>query len=295
MCRVTPNRPVDGESKNLISPVVPSRFKKRKGTIIGALLSQTVLFGIAYYAQHSGLLNLKPADEYCPNGQTSSSCTRADLFAFQISCGAFLTYTAYIGMTSWHITKSAHKAIPSTLEGRLFGHIPDAEQLMVIVFSFQFWDLIVSMMIPEHNAFLFLAHHFMAALIAYFSLEYQYVHHYAIYAGGVSEFSSIFLFLIDLAKYFPPKDDTPFATFIFVCQVFFVISFFSYRIIGWLKVSISLWSDGLSALKNGTAEQYRPGKSYVLVTFLLVNALLGSLQVLWSFEILKAAAKILGE
>jgi len=118
-------------------------------------------------------LNLKPADEYCPNGQTSSSCTRADLFAFQISCGAFLTYTAYIGMTSWHITKSAHKAIPSTLEGRLFGHIPDAEQLMVIVFSFQFWDLIVSMMIPEHNAFLFLAHHFMAALIAYFSLEYQ--------------------------------------------------------------------------------------------------------------------------
>mmetsp|Transcript_11513 Transcript_11513/g.17108 ORF Transcript_11513/g.17108 Transcript_11513/m.17108 type:complete len:146 (+) Transcript_11513:18-455(+) len=71
--------------------------------------------------------------------------------------------------------------------------------------------------------------------------------------------------------------------------------FFSYRIIGWLKVSISLWSDGLSALKNGTAEQYRPGKSYVLVTFLLVNALLGSLQVLWSFEILKAAAKILGE
>uniref|UniRef100_A0A7S2MPD5 TLC domain-containing protein n=1 Tax=Helicotheca tamesis TaxID=374047 RepID=A0A7S2MPD5_9STRA len=281
------------ENGTIVSPAAVSGFQKRRGSIIGAFSLQTVTFAVAYYAQNSGILNLQPADEYCQNQNNESSCTRADLFAFETACGVMLFYSAYIGMTSWHITKTAHKSIPSTREGRLFGHIKDGEQLMAVVFSLQSWDLIVSMIIPELNSFLFLAHHFMASLIAYFSLEYEYVHHYALFAGGVSEISTIFLVFINIAKFFPPQDDTPSASFIFICQVCFAIAFLVYRIILWFKVTIRLWSDGLSALKDGTAEKYRPGKSYVLVTFLLVNALLGALQVLWFTEICTKAAEIL--
>jgi hypothetical protein len=198
------------------------------------------------------------------------------------------------GFLAWHWTKRAHIAIPNTPEGRLFGYLDEADRLNAGIFVFQVWDFFFSMMIPEHATFIFLSHHVLSALTAWFSLEYQLVHHYAIFFGGCSEISSIFLVACDYDVYFPASRGSGWGAFIFFCQASFTLSFFYYRVIGWWMVSARLWTDVMYMRKNNLAEQYRPGKAWFLYVFLAMDIVLGLLQVYWfGFAILPKILEIL--
>jgi len=48
-------------------------------------------------------------------------------------------------------------------------------------------------------------------------------------------------------------------------------------------VSFNLWSDVFNVAKKGVIEDYRPGKAWFLYGFLVMDFLLGSLQVYWFF------------
>jgi hypothetical protein len=185
------------------------------------------------------------------------------------------------GALAWHWTGRAHTVIPATPEGRLFGYLPEADRLNAGIFVFQFWDFFFSMMIPEHRTLVFLTHHSLSALTSLFSLEYQLVHYYAIFFGGCSEISSIFLVVCDFDVYFPASRGSVWGGFIFFCQATFAVSFLYYRVIGWWAVSYRLWGDVLYVRKHNLAEQYRPGKAWFLYVFLGMDLALGLLQVYW--------------
>lgn len=164
-----------------------------------------------------------------------------------------------------------------------------------------------------------LAHHILAAAVSYFSLEYQYLHYYGskfilfrlllsrwqwrlthnrrlpctVFYLGLSEVSSIFLVLINLAQHFPPTPGSPFHLFVdFICGPLFVVTFFYYRVLLWWKVNWQLWQDAFSVISSGMAEKLRPKKSFVLYLFLACNVPLSILQLYWFWLICGESAKV---
>jgi hypothetical protein len=280
------------DKRKEISPTIPSGMPKMKGYIAMGMIGLTaVYFAIVYALKDSGAY-LKPADIYCVN--VHEPCSRPDLFAFQVSSCLAIAFVGIYGFWVWHVSRRVHWAVPATSEGRLFAYLPEGQVLAAANFTFQVWDWVISLLIPEHCTPIMLAHHFLAATVSYFSLEYQYLQYYGVFYLGLTEVSSIFLVFIDLAKYFPPASGSSFDTFVGgICGPLFVITFFYYRVWMWWKVSFQLWKDALNAIHSGMAEKMRPEKSFVLYIFLTINILLGLLQLYWFRFILGETAKVL--
>jgi len=267
------------EDKDAVRSVAFSSFSRRKAIIFKGLVSISLFHLIIYVLVNIPTLRLQPDPKFCKENEVN--CSRPDLFAKQITSGLMQITLGTIGFLAWHWTRQAHKDIPATPEGRLFGYLKEAEYLNLAIIVFQVWDFLFSLGIPEHATPVFLGHHLLTALTAWFSLEYQLVHHYALYFGGCSEISSIFLVLCDFDVYFPADRGSLWSTIIFFCQASFTFTFIYYRVTGWLWVGFSLWRDVIYALKTKTAEQLRPGKSWFLVVFLAASVLLGLLQFYW--------------
>lgn len=262
---------------NVVPPEIPSGFARRKNAILQGLSLLTVVYVLIFFLfQESNLF--QAAEAFCPDEEP---CTRSDLFGFQFSSGIMQVFMGSTGFLAWHWTKQAHKAIPQTPEGRLFGYSEEADRLNAGIFVFQTWDFFFSLLIPEHRTAVFLTHHVLTGLTAWFSLEHQLVHYYAIFFGGCSEISTIFLVFCDFDVYFPASRGSTWGAWIFFCQACFTLTFFYYRIVGWSIVSVRLWSDVLHARKNNLAEQYRPGKAWFLYMFLFMDVVLGGLQIYW--------------
>jgi len=284
------------EEKNVVQPIVFSSFSQRKSIIVIKGLIFISLFHLIIYAlAHIPILQLQPDPKFCKENEVN--CSRPDLFAKQITSGIMQIIMGTIGFLSWHWTKQAHNNIPATPNGRLFGYLKEAEYLNLTITVFQLWDFLFSLGIPEHASPVFLGHHLLAAITSWFSLEYQLVHHYAIFFGGCSEISSIFLALCDFDVYFPANRGSIWSTIVFSCQVSFALAFIYYRVVGWLWVSFLLWKDVIYAVvKTQTATQLRPGKSWFLLVFLVASVVLGSLQLYWfGFGIVPKVMEILND
>jgi hypothetical protein len=65
------------------------------------------------------------------------------------------------------------------------------------------------------------------------------------------------------------------------------LTFFFYRVYGWILHSFPLWKDVLHVTRTGSAEQLRPGKSSFLYLFLSLDVLLGALQLYWFGQIVQ--------
>jgi len=238
-------------------------------------------------------LNLPPsAPVLCPTADTE--CWRSDLLAFEITSGAALVWSGWIGFKCWHLTKTVHQQQYQTRDGRLFGYLKEGHMLTAIGTTFQLFDLAVSFLIPEQRDWIFLCHHIMAATVSWFGLNNQYFHYYGVFFLGCSEISTAPLIFIDLAKFFPPIEGSTYDTVVAICGPLFALSFTYYRVILWWKVSYLMFQDIFGALKDGTANKLRPGRNHVLYVMMGLNLLLGCLQLYWFSIILEEALKVLG-
>jgi hypothetical protein len=143
--------------------------------ILCGLVFLTVIYVgvIAMYSTLAKWFNIPPpASEFCPNDD-EEHCERPDLFAFEVASGLALVVCAVIGFRSWHITRVHETKLPATPEGRLFGHLHEADWLCAASFTFQLWDLVLSVLIPEQCTTIMLCHHALAALIAWYGLNNQ--------------------------------------------------------------------------------------------------------------------------
>ena len=272
--------------------------RRMRTPIAGGLIFLTTTYFAAVRLLRDSGAYLKPADEFCEKSdgqqlELQEPCSRPDLAAFQISSGFAIFYVGWVGFKTWYISRNVHRNLPNTPEGRLFGWLHESEQIAAANLTFQVWDFVISLLIPEHCSAVFLTHHFMAAVVSWFSLHYQVLHFYGIYFLGLTEVSSIFLVVIDLGRYFPPESGTLFAHIVGICQPAFLVSFFWYRVAMWWWISWRLWSDVLTVIGNGKAEEIRPGKTFVLkYVYLPFNILLGLLQLHWFRFIMEETKKV---
>jgi hypothetical protein len=304
--------------------MTPSGFPAYKSQMFFGFVSMSILYcvTIACFDHLQEWLQLPPSDpQFCqPHDDHTTPCWRADLFAFEVVSGLALSWCGYKGFAAWHV-KRIQNSIPTTPEGRLFGYIEEAHALTAVSTTFQLFDLAVSLLIPEQRQFLFLAHHVMAATVSWYGLNNQYFHYYggecnrrgnqlhgvpshilslslthrSVFYLGCSEISTIPLIAIDLAKFFPPLPDTRYDFLVnAISGPLFAITFTYYRVILWWQVGFQMFRDIFHILKNGEAREQRPGRNHVLYVMMVLNFLLGLLQLYWFRTILMEAMKVLG-
>jgi hypothetical protein len=278
----------------VIPPTIESGFHRRRIPIFAGLLFLGTLYNSILFLFHDTTTWLRPANEYC-TAVADGKCNRPDLFAFQAASGVMQLYMGLMGFWTWHWTKRV-MSVPQTPEGRLFGYLKEADWLNTGIFVYQTFDFFASLVVPEHCTAIFLSHHVLAAFTAWMSLEFQMVHYYAVFFGGCSEISTIFLVLCDFDVYFPAEHGSVWGAIITFCQVSFTLCFLYYRVIGWIQVSIPLWKDVLVVSRKGVIDNYRPGKAWFLYGFLVLDCLLGMLQLYWfGFGIVPKILEILND
>lgn len=268
-----------------MSPSQPSKpssgFEMCRRQVEIGLLFMSVLYGVVYAMNPQ----VSPGAEFCPEGE--DSCRRPDLFAYKITAATVMMYLGPLGVRNWYFSKDVEAMAHAEPEDRLFGYLKAANDQNVANLCYQLWDFCVSMSIPEHREMVFLVHHVLAAITAFCSLEFQMVPYYSVFYGGCSEFSSIFLVWADADQFFPPTEGSAYEFFILFCKGMFALTFFIYRVYGWIRHSFPLWSDVLHVTRSGSAEQHRPGKSSFLYLFLGLDVSLGALQLFWAVQILQ--------
>jgi hypothetical protein len=179
---------------SVVPPSISSGARRMKLPVLyGMLFLSVVYFGVYFYVNNSvsgfsvGKYSQQrpftisnppppqqmaiPAAEYCP--EDNASCFRPDLAAFQCTCGVALWYLGLQGFFTWHVSRRAHTIIPQTPEGRLFGYLKESEWLAAASVAFQVWDFIASLFIEEHSSLIMLAHHIIAGIVSWMSLESQ--------------------------------------------------------------------------------------------------------------------------
>jgi TLC domain len=269
--------------------LVESGFAKRRLWIEMGMLLLSVCYGTIYFWNPS--IPVRP--ELCGGAMAHDQvCLRPDLIAYKVTTMLAMAVMGIMGAIHWHGNPALHKQDCVTSADRLFRPLVAADCQMVVALCFQFWDLVVSLSIPENRDVIFMIHHILAMITAYCSLEYQMVGYYAIFYGGCSEISSLFLIVIDNKHQMFQTEPEP--MFLLVSKVLFFVTFTYYRILGWIYYSVPLWKDCHAVIRSGQAQDLRPGKAWVLRLFQAMNLLLGCLQCYWYFLILQTILSQLG-
>eukprot|EP00980_Cylindrotheca_fusiformis_P016805 scaffold5064_cov121-Cylindrotheca_fusiformis.AAC.19 len=281
MCKTTSISSSKSGRDNSATKKAISGFDMCKQQIQFGVLFMSGLYGIVYAWNPP----VSPGPEFCP--ESEDTCRRPDLFAYKITAAVVMSYLGPLGVRNWYFSKDVKRMSKQEPEDRLFGFLKAANDQNVANLCYQLWDFFVSMSIPEHRETVFLVHHILAGLTAFCSLEFQMVPYYSVFYGGCSEFSSIFLVWADADQFFPPAEGSVYEAFILFCKGMFALTFFIYRVYGWIRHSFPLWVDVLHVTRTGSAEKHRPGKSGFLYLFLALDVSLGALQLFWAGQILE--------
>lgn len=138
--------------------------------LYGYAFNTVFYFGVKTLLPYSGW-GLTPVAKHCP--EDNPSCTRTDLAAFQVLSLVNLSYLGLLGIYSYYISKRGVKyAIPNTPQGRIFGHLQEADYVNVGIVVFQGWDFVASIFFEEHCTPIMMTHHLLAFICGLYSLEY---------------------------------------------------------------------------------------------------------------------------
>jgi hypothetical protein len=249
-------------------------------------------------------LGLPPTSaEFCQSQQSETGgggadekCGRPDLFAFQ--CISALTFwiCGPMAFYSWHISKQArHPSVVSTPEHRLYTCLPVTEYVVAVNLTYQIWDFLVSLTIPEHCTAVMMTHHAVAAIVCWSTLSSYMLGYYSTFFLGMSEISSMFLVFLDMSRYFAPQPDSVAHLIVEkLAAPLFVACFVYYRVLLWWPISYQLYQDVKHVTKTGRANILRPGRTWVLYLQVGLDFPMGLLQLYWLTLIAKEVQAALG-
>jgi TLC domain. len=180
------------------------------------------------------------------------------------------------------------------LLAEFFGFSEESEIIACVSMTSQLWGLVMTPLIPEFTSAIMLCHHFLAALVSFVALQYQYYLYYSVFYLALSEVSSLPLLVMSISKYFPPTSGSFHEILNDLAGPAFAVTFTYYRVYLWIKMTSQLWSDGVYVLSKKLSDQYRPGKNACLYLILLVCTLLSCLQLFWFTLIIREVLKLVG-
>jgi hypothetical protein len=171
-------------------PNTKSTLRRMTFRIIYGYLFNTLAYFAIIYAPSSGA-TFVPYPEFChatiPTAtQEDTTCTRRDLFAFQVVSFFNLTYLGLLGTYTFFFSKrqlslravpssssSSSALLPPTPHGRYFGKLSEADSINAAIVIFQGWDFMASLFFEEHCTVVMMMHHLLAFLCGFFCLVYE--------------------------------------------------------------------------------------------------------------------------
>lgn len=203
------------------------------------------------------------------------------LLAFELVSVANLGVCGLEGLLVWTGAELAD------FPDRLYGVSAGARRVLKVNLAFQVWDFFVSMIHPKLRVPEMFAHHFLAALLCWWSLSGPFCQYYSAFFMGVAELSSLPLVVVDLTSYYPEVDKL-YPTLGLVNKVAFAFMFLAFRVYYWAKHALVFWADSVAALQAGTAHD-----TAIVVGTLLANVFFTLLQLFWTKRLVVAVLDLL--
>ena len=155
--------------------------------------------------------------------------------------------------------------------------------ILIPMFFYQFWNYINSLFIKDLNSIFLLLHHLFVVILCYYTML-PFMQYITIYFFGLIEISNIFLSWIELTDYIP--DLKKYVYLDNFLNIFFILTFYSFRIFYWIYSSYYFFNNIKSLIIN----EFMLGQKldYIFLTFVLVTAyiFLTILQFYWGKIIL---------
>jgi TLC domain len=206
----------------------------------------------------------------------------------QVVAGACVTYLAGAGLVLWFSEEAV-----ALQKNPFYGYSQNVvDHLIAPMISYQGWNFILCLFVPELRDVAMLGHHFVTLSLAYFGLH-PYLHYFGLYYFGVAELTNVPLTLVDVFKYLgeepkkkelkkkdPDNYKDEYHTINEVSRVSFAVSFIGLRLIAWPVISLSFWNDSYQLLSGGKAHS-----NFVVGYFLFANLFLTGLQFFWGSKI----------
>jgi len=205
------------------------------------------------------------------------------LLAYNGVTVVYQCFCAYYGTMGWYVTGDA-ASIGGSAQDRLYGTTSISQMLVVATASFELYNSVSVMLMPEYCNAAFVGHHWTTLLLATLGLH-PFLHYYGFFFFGLSAISSVPLALVEVANL------AGFPSLVEVFQIAFAITFLIFRTCYWPVVSYQFWSDSLEAMNTNKVHS-----EFAYGTFLVANIGLTGLQWFWTTKILGGIAnKLNGE
>jgi len=169
-------------------------------------------------------------------------------------------------------------------DDKIYGDYQDSTNLVLMMFAFQVWDFVISLVTKELRLAQHLGHHGTTAVLALSALlngPHGFSMYYAAFFFGVSEISSVplagvdlFRMHKDLSAHFPKTNEA--------CRICFAVSFLAIRCVYWPFVTVDFWVNSLRS----------DAPVPLLAFWYVVNIGLTGLQYFWGFLVLKGIIKL---
>ena len=172
---------------------------------------------------------------------------------------------------------------------RLKGSHDGFAQLAQIMFAYEVFNTMSSIVMPQYRTFEFLGHHVLTMMIAKMS-QHHGPEFYGLFYLGIASVSTLFLVFVDIFKYGPKSLRENFGVVNTAARVLFALSFILVRAVIWPLMNLAFWRDAIINLRDppGDGGTWRP----YLIGLLLANTFLGVLQMLWAGRIIKGLKKM---
>jgi hypothetical protein len=167
---------------------------------------------------------------------------------------------------------------------KIYGNNQDAVNFVMMMFAFQIWDFVTTLVSKELRAAQHLVHHGATSALALSGLlngPHGFLMYYAAFFFGVSEISSLFLAGVDLFRMnkqlgsrYPKINEA--------MRICFALTFLLIRCIYWPVVSVDFW---INALKSDAPQP-------LLGIWLAANICLTMLQFYWGSLIIRGIVKM---
>lgn len=194
-----------------------------------------------------------------------------------------------MGTVSWFDLFHSEWSYRLLDEDKFYGNADFVQNYLILpIMLYQFWNTVLCLILPDLRDPVMIAHHLLTCMVAY-NATHPFGCYYALFFSGLSETTQLPLTVIDVFDHFPtirkqhPVIDA-------LSKSLFGVMFFCIRIVLWTIVSFEFVVDAVQLLHHHSP---RVHDRRVVVSMLLANVILTSLQYFWAFKIIKVA--LLGE
>lgn len=277
----------------------------RRTLLRAACATLVVVDVLLYYIFKHSLPLLHPAIE-----------TNPAIAAFCVVCLLNMIAIAGVGVRNWPKVQRTDLEEPNFTTAR----IPASEVLGVLQASFQVWDLVMALVIPELRKPEMLVHHTLVTYVAFAVFDQGVMHEPSLFFLGLSEIQGVPLTFVDFFTHIPPatfgliteggsSEAEAAANLAFdIAKYSLVVLFFYARIFLWAKHTWAFMTNARKALqlrdpkKESRSFKDKPETwgsrrragphSYVILIFVLSLIVVTALQIFWGGLIIGEVVKL---